>query len=388
MKKLITFGFIVALIIAVPVIKNLNGSKAKEVEVTEVATRVIHTSVLASGRLAHEEQVRLTTEVIGKVRELHVEEGDLVSKGQLLLVLDDETYAATVRQREAVVRMQTIAIEKQQVQLESLQRQWQRKKRLHQQKLIDDDAFEAFTSQLDLAKIDIKSAQESLKQAEAQLNQAQDQLNKTRVVAPINGRVTSLDIKEGETAIASSTNIAGSALMTIANPQSTITEVFVDEADVADIQVGQSASIVAIAYPETPITGTVKSIATSAKAVTGRQGLSFLVKLAIDANPSQISLKPGMSCRAEIFTNSSAPVTSLPLEAVIAQEKRSESSIKRHIFLVENNRAKQLDVETGASDDTYIEIISSLTEGAQVIRGPDRILRHLQDGDEVKVLER
>ncbi|WMS88554.1 efflux RND transporter periplasmic adaptor subunit [Pleionea litopenaei] len=386
MKKILILIIIAVLLVAIPLVKSLKQTTVKQIEVTTATERVIHTSVLASGRLAHEDQVRLTTEVIGKVKEVRVIEGDYVKKGQLLLVLDDETYAATVRQREAVVRMQKIAIEKQLVQLDNLERQWERKRKLHQQKLIDDDAYEAFTSQLELARIDVKSAKESLLQAEAQLNQAQDQLQKTRVLAPINGRVTSLDIKEGETAIASSTNIAGSSLMTIANPESTITEVFVDEADVANIRVGQSASIVAIAYPDDPIKGEVKSIATSAKTVAGRQGLSFLVKLSI-LDDAGIALKPGMSCRAEIYTNSSDPVTAVPLQAVIVNEKRSENLVKRYVFTYDNGVAKKHEIKTGASDDNYIEVIEGIPELAEIIKGPDRTLRHLNDGDEVVIKE-
>ncbi|MEE4244230.1 MAG: efflux RND transporter periplasmic adaptor subunit, partial [Kangiellaceae bacterium] len=309
-KKVILFSIIFIIIVGIPIIKKYRSPASKAIDVTSPDMRVIKTSVLASGRLAHEDEVRLTSEVIGRVKEVLVEEGDKVTAGQLLLVIDDTTFKATVDQRKAAVRMQNIAIERQQKQLDNLQRQWLRNKNLHTQKLLNDDAFELLTNQLELSRIDIKSARESLSQANAQLDQAVDQFNRTRVYSPIDGEVTSLDIKVGETAIASTTNIAGSSLMTIANPKSTITEVFVDEADVAEINIGQTAEIVAIAYSEQPIKGTVKSIATTAKTVAGRQGLSFLVKLSLD-NSEQIDLKPGMSCRAEIFTSRSEPVLSL-----------------------------------------------------------------------------
>ncbi len=377
---------ILSVIVGIPLIKKVTTDSTKEVNVVATEMRAIQTAVLASGRLAHEDQVRLTTEVIAKVKQVLVKEGDFVSKNQLLLVLDDETFKATVEQRQAAVRMQKIDIEKQQIQLRKYERQWQRKKRLHEQKLLDDDAFDEFTSQLELARINVKSATESLRQTKALLSQAEDQLKKTRVLSPINGKVTSLDIKEGETAIASTTNIAGSSLMTIADPDSMLTEVFVDEADVADIKVGQPAKIVAIAYPDNHIDAEVKSIATSARTVSGRQGLSFLVKLKI-LSSEEIQLKPGMSCRAEIFTNSTQPVRSLPIKSIISQEVRSENIIKHHVFIIEDGVARKIPIETGISDDSYQQILSKLDKDAQVVSGPDRILRHLKDGETVNVVE-
>ena len=148
---------------------------------------------------------------------------------------------------------------------------------------------------------DLKSSRERLAQAQAQLEQVNDQLSKTRIVSPIDGVVTSLDIKVGETAIASSTNIPGSSLMTIANPQSIYTEVLVDEADIANLAVGQRTEIVAIAYPDEPIHGIVRYIANTAKTEPNRQGLSFTVEIDI-LESGGVVLRPGMSCRAEIFT--------------------------------------------------------------------------------------
>ncbi len=384
MKKSVIFILIGLIVIGIPAYNKLTNQNLPEVEVTKPEERIIRSSILASGRLAHEEQVRLTTEVIGKVTQIYVSEGDKVKKDQLLLTLDDETYRASVEQREATVRMQEIAIDRLHTQLQNLERQWQRKKSLHDQNLLDDDAFDSFTNQIEITKLDIQSAKESLYQARAQLAQAQDQLKKTRVYAPLDGEVTSLDIKAGETAIASTTNIAGSSLMTIANPESTITEVYVDEADVADIALNQEASIVAIAYPETPITGQVKSIATTAKSVAGRQGLSFLVKLEV-TDSANIELRPGMSCRAEIFTNSSKPVLSLPVQSIITEEKRSQNTVNQYVFTVENSSVKKVEIETGVSDDSYQEILSLFLKEVSVVTGPDKVLRHLKDNQEVVI---
>src|SRR5690606_10160617 len=230
-RKLLIIVVIVALAVALPVVRAVvGGGNVLAVETETLARRTLQASVLASGQLAHEEEVKLMSEEIGRVTQLLVEEGDRVKTGDLLLQIDDEAHRAAVEQNRAQVRLQEIAIERQRVRLENLRMQWERQKALHERGLIDQDSFDLLTNELALAEIDLKSNGEQLSQARAQLEQAEDRLRKTRVFSPIDGVVTSLDIKVGETAISSTTNLPGSTLMTIANPASIHTEVNVDEA--------------------------------------------------------------------------------------------------------------------------------------------------------------
>ena len=277
-KALIIFG-IIAAIVAIPLIRSQTGGDVPAVEVESLATRAIRSSILASGKLSHDDEVLLSTEVIGRVVGLFVEEADEVTKGQLLLQIDDEQTSAMVEQSMASTRIQEIAIEGQRLRLENLEKQWDRKQRLFSDGLLDTDSFELATNELDLARNDLLSRQEQLRQARASMEEAENRLSKTRVYSPITGVVTSLDIKVGEMAISSTTNVPGSSLMTIANPESMLTEVNVDEADIANIAVGQEAEVVAIAYPDLPMNAVVESIAVSAKQATGNQSLSFAVKL-------------------------------------------------------------------------------------------------------------
>jgi HlyD family secretion protein len=270
-KKLVLVLLLAGTVIALPFInRSVFGTDAKVVNVSTLSQRVISPSILASGFLAHEEEVMLSSEVIGKVSELFVEEGDTVTAGQLLLQVDDKNFIAGLEQSEAAERINTIDIERQEVRIENLSRQFERSRSLHERKMIGDNEFDNLKNQLDLARIDLKSSTERLTQARAQLDQVNDNLSKTKIVSPIEGVITSLDIKVGETAIASSTNIPGSSLMTIANPASIYTEVLVDEADVANIQIGQRTEIVAIAYPDQPMQGVVRYIANTAKIAPGR----------------------------------------------------------------------------------------------------------------------
>lgn len=381
MKKLALILVIAAAVIALPFLNRMVfDSDAKEVTVAKPTQRVISPSILASGFLAHEEEVMLSSEVIGKVSELFVEEGDHVNQGQLLLRVDDKNFLASLEQAEASTRLNTLDIERQEVRIANLERQFERSRSLHERDMIGDDEFDNIRNQLDLARIDLKSSRERLAQSRAQLDQVNDQLSKTQIISPIEGVITSLDIKVGETAIASSTNIPGSSLMTIANPNSIYTEVLVDEADVANIEVGQRAEIVAIAYPDQPMQGVVRFIANTAKVAPGRQGLSFTVKIDIvDANG--VELRPGMSCRAEIFTRQDQQVAAVPIRAVIFEEDRAELRSEHYIFVNDNGVARKTRVEVGLSDDEYQELLSDIDSDVEIVVGPDRELRHLLDGD-------
>ena len=387
-RKLIVILFIVGAIVTIPfVLRTYFGADLKEVDVAVVSQRTISPSILASGFLAHEEEVMLSSEVIGKVAELMIEEGDSVKTGDLVLQVDDKNFLAGLEQSEAAVRINTIDIERQEVRVKNLERQYERSKSLYEEGLIGEQEYESLLNQLDLARIDFLSSKESLAQAEAQLDQVLDNLSKTQIISPIDGVVTSLDIKVGETAIASSTNIPGSSLMTIANPESIYTEVLVDEADIANIEVGQRAEIVAIAYPDQPMQGIVRFIANTAKIATGRTGLSFVVKIDI-TNPGDVVLRPGMSCRAEIFTQQEQNVAAIPVEAIIFEEDRSELRSEYFIFVNDNGIARKTKVEVGLSDDEYQELVSKIDDDIQIVTGPNRELRNLADGDQINTAVR
>jgi HlyD family secretion protein len=380
-KTLIIIALLIA-VIAIPLIKSRSSNSDQEVTVETVELRPVRASILASGKLSHEEEVMLSTEVIGKVSMLYVEEGDAVEEGQLLLQIDDEAPLAMVQQQQASTRMQEIAIESARLRLANLETQWQRKDQLHNRGLLDDDSFDVATNDLALARLDVQTREASLQQARAILEEAEKNLRKTRVYSPLTGIVTSLDIKVGETAISSTTNVPGSSLMTIANPESIHTEVNVDEADIANIAVGQEAEIVAIAYPNDPMKGTVRDIAISAKQPTGSQSLSFTVKIDF-TDIGKVVLRPGMSTRAEIFTSSDEPLLAVPIQAIFVEEDRTSTVKESSVFVFDNGTARKQIVRTGLSDDTWQEITDGLSIGDRIITGPDRILRALDDGDDV-----
>lgn len=384
MKKALIIGGIIAVIVVLAVIQQGRGDNSPEVILETVAQQPIRASILASGSLSNEDEVLLSTEVIGKVSALHVKEGDEVMEGQLLLQIDDEALRAMVEQQQASVRVQQIAIDAQKLRLANLDSQWTRQKELHDRGLVDDNTFEATTNDRELAKLDVTSREASLEQAAAMLAESEKNLSKTRVYSPISGVVTSLDIEVGEMAISSTTNVAGSSLMTIANPASINTEVNVDEADIADVAVGQEAEIVAIGYPDKPMKGVVQEIAITAKPpTTNSQSLAFIVKIGF-TDTAGVVLRPGMSSRAEIFTSSGENLLAVPLQAVMVTEDRAQDIKEYHVFKFDNGVAREVKVTVGLSDDEYQEIKSGISAGDRIVIGPDRILRNLEDGDPVQ----
>ena len=406
-KKLIIIGALIALV-AIAYFKQTGSSADVSVNVESAKIEEIKSSILASGTLIYKEQIELRSEVIGQVSEMLVEEGDRVIKDQVLMRLDPRTFNADVEQQQAYVRIQTIAIERQKQELKNITSKWQRNKNLFERKMIGQDAFELIENQYALARIDLRSREEALTQAQATLDKAMDRLEKTVFRSPIDGIATSVDIKLGETAISGTTNIAGSNLITVADPSSILVEVLVDEADIANIAIDQSSDVFAVAYPDQALEGTVQSIATSAKRSSYRQGLSFTVKILLEAT-ADIDIRPGMSCRAEIFTKIKQDTIAVPIEAIVFEDEADESSdlnseqdsegvtiraaadnlnASSHVFVFVDGKVVKRNVELGISNDRLQEITSGLAVDDKVVIGPARALSKLKEGDSVKEIEK
>jgi len=405
-KRKLVVGLAVTALLGVPVATKLvrGSGPAKAVDTERVAQREIRSSILASGHLLYEEQVKLSPEVIGKVSRIFVKEGQQVARGDLLLHLDDESYRAEVAQQQAAVRQQRIVIEQQQLNVHNQEKQYRRKIELHQMKMIADSQIDDARYALDLAKIELRNSRTRLEQVEAILQQANERLSKTTIRAPIAGTITALDIKVGETAVASQIGIAGSSLMTIANTATMVTEVNVDEADIAKVGVGQEVAIHTAAYPDTALKGKVLTIPLSprqdpaAAAQGSSRARNFNVKVQL-ADTGKLALRPGMSCRAEIYTASSGKSLALPLQAVLSNnEEGSDAAGKGKkapapkseswVFVAKDGKAHKRIVTVGASDDSMQEIRSGLAQGETVITGPYKTLRALRQGDSISATDR
>jgi HlyD family secretion protein len=405
MKRKVIVGLGLAALLSVPLIAKISRSEpARTVEIEKASLREVRSSILASGHLSYEDQVLLSPEVIGKVSAIHVKEGQRVKSGDLLLHLDDQTYRADVAQQQALVHQQRINIEQQQLNLRNQESQYKRKLELHRMKMLADSAIEDARFALDSARMELRNSSARLQQAEAVLRQSNERLAKTSVRAPISGTITSMDIKVGETAVASQVSIAGSSLMTIANTDTMITEVNVDETDIAKIAVGQEVAIHTAAWPDVPLKGIVHEIPLSPKqnnqaAQTGNSlSRTYVIKVRL-ADTRGLQLRPGLTCRAEIYTAGSGKALAVPLQAVLSNNdettevakkkdgKKQKVKTEYHVFVNKDGKAEKRVVTIGVSDDSQQEILSGVKAGESVITGPYKTLRFLKHGDQVTATE-
>lgn len=375
-----------AAFIAVPLaIKFGGGAKpGREAELAKVEQKEIHPSILASGNLVYRQEVQLSSEVIGKVSEVLVKEGDKIERGQVLLRLDPSAYRAEVAQQQANRRSAEIAIERAQINVANQQRSLDRSRKLVQDKYIDMSKYDDAVHQMDLAKVELRASRETLQQASAMLTQSQERLAKTEVHAPISGTATAVQIKIGETAVASATSIAGSSLMTIADVASIMAEVNVDEADVARVARGQGAKVFPSAFPDKPVTGTVESVSMTPKLSPTAGARNYVVKLRLD--DAGLALRSGMTCRVEIVVGGGSAKPVVPVQAVMTEETfggKAASKNSNYVFAIVDGKAKKKTVEIGLADDANQEVLKGLAVGETIAVGPARTLHELRDGDAV-----
>ena len=381
-KKWIAAGLVLA-VVAVPLlVKSLRGESRTEVEVVVAAEQEIRPSILASGLLAYLEEVNLTAEVVAKVREILVEEGDVVQKGQLLLRLDPETYRNVIEREEAGRRQSLISIERQRLNLSLAETRLKRGQELLARQMIGQSEFDDLRNARDLARVELQSSEESLRRAEAILAEAREQLAKTDILAPISGTIVDLPIKVGETAIPSTNALAGASLMKIADTSAIQAELRVDEADIARVRLGQQAEVVAAAQQDVKLTGKVARIALAPSLEPGSQGRAYRVEVLLDV-PEDLGLRSGMSARADIFLGDGSKTLAVPVEAVVIEESE-DKEVKRFVWVDRDGVARKLPVEVGLSDDRWEAITSGIEAGDRVITGPARALRVLAEGARIE----
>ena len=376
MKKFIILITIVAALAALVYWKKTNsGHESLLVNSEIVSEEVLSDSILASGNLIFNTQIQIRSEVTGIVTEVLVEEGEYVQKGQVLMQLDQTSFAADVANNQAAVNAQKIEIEFVSAQYDELRRQYAVKENLFRQKLVGFDDLEQFKSQMNVSSIKVKAAKERLNQNLATLTFAQDRLSKTTFRASMPGLIAAVDVKPGETVIAGTTNIVGSALMTLADPKTILAELRVDEADIASVKPGMVVEVFAAANPKQALNGDVISIGTSARASGQGLGLYFRVKVLINDNQQ---LYPGMSCRAEIITAQSTKSLSVPISSIVKEDN------KYYVWVIENEKAKKHYVEVGMATDTRQQLISGLSKGQIVVTGPSRTMRDIKDSSTLR----
>jgi HlyD family secretion protein len=238
--------------------------------------------------------------------------------------------------------------------------------------------------------VDLRTSREQLSQAQAQLAQAQEQLAKTEIRSPLNGKVTAIYVKVGQTAVPSFSGIAGSTLVDVADTTSIDAEINVDETDIARVRVGLEARVVPAAFPDKTLLGKVDQVAIAPRQQLGQNNKSYPVRIRL-TNTVGVIFHPGMSCRAEVLTGSrdDAKVLAVPVQALRYEDNPDKSSNAEKslasVFVYADGHAAKRKVTTGTADDSYIAITAGLKEGEQIVVGPAKTLLFLLDGEKLNI---
>lgn len=426
--KKILVGVIVVLAVAGISVANLKKSQVKKEEVRfdKVEQRTVVSTVRAPGRVQPAEYVNLSAQVPGRIIDLPVAEGDTVTKGQLLIRLDDTQYRAAVEASRAAVKSAQATYELTKARLERSRQTLARQKTMAEQKMISPEAVEIAVTEVRVAEAELAARAEDISRARSSVETAQDDLSKTVYSAPTAGVISKLNVKLGEIVITGTMNNPGTVIMTIADLSRMQVEAEVDETDVVAIRPGQEVRITVDAMPDTAFRGVVTSIAASAQtgiAQGAETATNFLVKtLFSDDIPS---LRPGMTADVEVTTAKHEEALTIPLASLVARDRRTLERQKKQyeerkagggskanakakkeadagedddeplgkdeklvegVFLVKDGQAMFIPVQTGISDDTHIEIFTELKSGDQIVGGPYKTLRELKHGAEVKAI--
>ena len=433
------------------------GETGLEVELAEARVRAITQTVTASGTVASEVEVPISSDVSGEVVFLAVAEGDRVVQGQLLLRIRPDVYASQREQAQASVAsaqtgvaqasrdVEQAAVDAAQATAdrERAQRALDRQQNLFSRDVIAASELEAAQgalavaqaaeraarARIETARGRIAGAQAQVRGEEVRARQAGQELARTAIYAPISGTVSQLNIELGQKVVGTA-QMAGTELMRIARLDAMTVRIDVNENDVVQVELGDSARVEVDAYPDDPLAGIVSEIANSARvqnAGTAQAVTNFPVEIRLAAvgqtagetarrapeegapprAPGPL-LRPGMSGTVDIFTRTVPEAVVVPIQAVtvrdvnaLARAARREAErngetvpdedipdgedLRRVVFVVVDGKAQMREVTTGITDDTHIEIRSGLRGTETVLTGPFRLLRtEIKDGDAVR----
>lgn len=447
-KKLI-IGIVAAIVVvAVVGFTVMNSNKSvTTVQTGKVAKQDINSTVSASGEIKPKTYVNVGANAFGRITHLYVREGDRVKKGEMLAQLENVQPEADVNMnraaleaartdaaaQEAALNTAKANLERASADLERAKLDYERAQGLYQAKLIAKADYDVKKAAYDTAvatveqsragiaqaKAQLESSQRRIKQASASLVRSSDVLSKTEYVAPFDGVITNLPVREGETVVIGIQNAPGSTLMTLADMSVITAEVKVDETDIVNVKLGQEAEVTIDAMPKKVFHGKVSEIgnnavvrstgvSTSQSNIASQEAKDFKVVVTLTDPPE--NLRPGLSTTAKITTATKKEALSIPIQALTIRQRgdleekgkggKDKSAVQaaspqisaakakeelQGVFVIRNKKAVFVPVETGIAGTTEIEITNGLKEGDEIITGSYKVLRTLKNGAAVKV---
>jgi HlyD family secretion protein len=360
------------------------------VAVEAVARQDIQAKVSANGKIQAVKKVDVTANAIGQVTRMLVKEGDPVRVGQLLLEIDPIRSRAAAESLAAALRASAHDLEAAEAKLAQARQDFVRAEANHQAGVISQSDYEQFRTALDVAASAARSARRHVDQAKADLAGAADTLDKTRITAPMAGVVTAKRIELGETAVIGLQNQPGTVLLTISDMSLVEAEMEVDEASIPAVRLGQPAQARIDAYPNQVFAGVVTEVGGSPIVQTNaNEAVKFKVKVQIKRPP--LTIKPGLSTQADIFTGSRSQVLAVPIQALVVKDRTPAPGAgpdapreEEGVFVAVRGRAQFRPVKTGLMGDLTVEVVAGLREGEPLITGPFKALRELKGGEPVR----
>ena len=365
------------------------------VELTKVEARSIVETVSASGRIQPAVEVKISPEVSGEIIELAVVEGQSVRRGQLLARINPDLYQSAVGRTEALVNQSKSSLMQAKAQLVEVTAAYQRNQGLFNQNVLSKAEWEAAQRAFQVAELAVKSAEFQVKSAENSLKEARDNLKRTSLIAPMDGTVTGLNVELGERVVGTA-QMAGTDLMRISDLRRMEVVVDVNENDIVRINVGDSADVKVDAFLGHKFKAVVTEVRNAAN-VNAAAGVNQVTnfKVTLEVDPASYAslvkeygeqpLRSGMTATVDVRTKVEKGVPSVPVEAVALRSDSTQTDPVEVVFVWDEGKVRQVRVTTGIQDEDYIQVVTGLKGGEEVVRGPfDAVSRKLEDGDVVE----
>jgi len=363
------------------------------VQVAVAAREDIQAKVSANGKIQAMKKVDITANSIGQVTRMMVQEGDVVRAGDLLLEIDPIRSRAAAQSLEAILRATTHDLDTAATKLLQARKDFVRADANRKAGIISQSDFEQAKTALDVAESTAKSAQQQVDRARADLRGAADTLDKTRITSPMAGVVTGKHIELGETAVIGLQNQPGTVLLTVSDMSRVEAEMEVDEASIPSVKLGQPAQVRIDAYPNQAFEAVVTEVGGSPIVQTNaNEAIKFKVKVQLRQPP--LSIKPGLSTQADIFTGSRSQVLVVPIQALVVKDLKPAPGQtlapgapreQEGVYVMEAGKARFRPLQTGLMGDLTVEVLSGLQGGESVITGPFKALRELKELDPVRL---
>lgn len=406
--------WLILLILAVVIIagfifqKMNQGDDTVKITTSKAENKTIVQTVSAIGTIEPETEVKISSETSGEIIYLGVTEGDNTSQNQLLVKIKPDIFETQLEQFKASVEAAKMDVEFNKTEVERTQNEFKRVQDLYKKEFISKQDFDNAKFTLDKANSNYQSSLNRLTQVEASLKEVKRNAERTTIYSPIAGIVTKLEVEQGEKVVGTA-QMQGTEMMVISDLSLMNAVVEVDENDIVMVEIGDTANVEIDAFPDRMFKGVVFEIGHSANTSgLGSQEQVTNFKVKIRLLDQEAKLRPGMTCNADIMTETRANVVAVPLQAVTVrtQDELAKPDVKENsmgvrvenddikkvtrppavVFLFKNGKAILKQVETGISDNGFIEIISGLEAGDEVISGSFMaVSRTLKDGMSVEI---